>query len=216
MSAPFRPIADTWLRIVLVAIVAVVGGVPLALWAYMRTPYYDNRAEPVDQPVEFDHRHHVRDDGIPCQYCHYDAWRSPYAGVPATELCMNCHNQIWNDSPLTEPIRQSWFGDRPIVWQRVNQVPDFVFFNHSVHVTRGIGCETCHGRVDLMPKVEQYASMQMGWCLDCHRNPEKYVRPPDYAAVMGYVPPGPQDEVGPQLVRELKLAPPTRCSTCHR
>jgi hypothetical protein len=216
MSAPFRPIADTWLRIGLGAVALVVAGVPLALWGYMRSPLFTDQGEAVDQPIEFDHRHHVRDDGIGCEYCHHDAWRAGPAGVPGTDLCMNCHNQVWNDSPLTEPIRRSWFEGSPIVWNRVNNVPDFVYFDHRAHVTRGVGCETCHGRVDLMAKVEQHATMQMAWCIECHRDPAPYVRPPEHAAVMGYAPAAPQHVLGPQLVEALDLRPPLRCSGCHR
>ncbi len=212
MSAPFRPIADTWLRVGLGATVLVVAGGPVVLWGYMRSPLFTTTGQAVDQPVEFDHRHHVRDDGISCEYCHFDAWRAAPAGVPSTDLCMNCHSQVWNDSPLTEPLRRSWFEDRPIAWNRVHQVPDFVFFDHRAHVTRGVACETCHGRVDLMPRVEQVATLQMGWCLDCHRAPERYVRPPEDVAVMGYTPTIP----GARIVAELDLRPPLRCSGCHR
>src|SRR5579862_9501596 len=133
-------------------------------WVLVRSPYYTGQLDPRDQPVQFDHRHHVRDDGIDCRYCHYDVTRARFAGIPETELCMGCHSQIWNQSPMLEPVRRSFFERRPIRWQRVYALPDFVYFDHSIHIAKGVGCETCHGRVDTMGAVYAANNVQMGWC----------------------------------------------------
>lgn len=137
---------------------------------YVRTPYNTGQLSPLDQPVEFDHRHHTRDDGIECLYCHSAAERSANAGVPTTGVCMGCHNQIWSDSPLLEPVRRSAFSGRPIAWRRVHDLPDFTYFHHGVHIQRGIDCQSCHGDVSRMARAVQVQPLTMGWCLDCHRD----------------------------------------------
>ncbi|HVG28323.1 MAG TPA: cytochrome c3 family protein [Pyrinomonadaceae bacterium] len=129
-----------------------------------------------EQPVQFSHKHHVGDDGIDCRYCHTSVETSSSAGLPPTKTCMNCHSQIYSDSPYLEPVRASWKTNKPIEWTRVHDLPDYVYFNHSIHVNKGVGCSTCHGRVDEMPLVYQAASLQMEWCLQCHREPERYLR----------------------------------------
>ena len=129
---------------------------------------------------------------------------------------MNCHSQIWSTSPYLEPVRASFRDDKPLQWMRVHDLPDFVYFNHSIHVKKGVGCETCHGRVDRMPLMRQQNSLQMEWCLDCHRNPAQYVRPRDEVFTMGYAPAVAQAELGPQLVEEYKIQSLTSCSVCHR
>lgn len=186
------------------------------LWVLARTPYYTGENAVRDQPVKFDHRHHVRDDGIDCLYCHSGAKTSAYAGVPPASLCMNCHSQIWTDSPELSLVRTSFYTDTPIRWNRVNAVPDFVFFNHSIHVAKGVGCVTCHGRVDEMGLVFQARRLSMGWCLDCHRAPEKFLRPPDQVTSMEWVPAGPQIELGRRLKKTLAVNPSVECTGCHR
>jgi hypothetical protein len=186
------------------------------LMAWVRSPLSTGQGEPVDQPVAFDHRHHVRDDGIDCRYCHYDVARSRFAGLPETDLCMGCHGQIWANSPPLEPVRNSAFAERPIHWRRVTLLPDFVYFDHAIHVTKGVGCESCHGRVDLMAKVYAAAPVNMGWCLDCHRHPERHLRPPESVTVQGYEPAEPQEVLGPRLVKEQRVSPPVHCTGCHR
>lgn len=200
-----------------VVTVATLVGLPIALLVYVRTDYITDRRKQVEQPVQFDHRHHVLDDGIDCLYCHYLADRSPWAGVPPTELCMNCHGQIWHDAPILEPVRESFFHDRPIPWRRVNGVADFVFFSHEVHVHRGVGCATCHGRVDRMPAVFAQETLTMRWCLECHRHPERYIRPLDRITDMDWNP-GPADQlrIGTELKEQLSIVPPTNCTACHR
>ncbi|AKU90254.1 cytochrome c3 family protein [Vulgatibacter incomptus] len=217
MRPLFPPWANSALWAGTILLLAAVLGLPVAVMVYMRTPYVTDRLKEVEQPVQFDHRHHVMDDGIDCLYCHYLADRSPWAGVPPTELCMNCHAQIWNDAPLLEPVRESFFSGRPIKWLRVNGVPDFVFFNHAVHVHRGVGCATCHGRVDQMAAVHAAAPLQMQWCLECHRKPERFLRPLDKITDMEWqLPPDQQLLLGRELKEKLSIIPPTSCTGCHR
>lgn len=186
------------------------------LLVYVRSPYATGQHNPPGQPVKFDHRHHVRDDGIPCLYCHDGAERGAYAGVPPTSLCMNCHSQVWTRSPEVAPVRASYFDDRPIAWARVNVLPDFVFFNHSIHVAKGVGCVSCHGRVDLMAEVHQEESLSMGFCLKCHRHPEDRLRPRDRVTDMEWKPDVPQATLGHRLVAEYGVKPTTDCTGCHR
>ena len=169
-----------------------------------------------EQPVPFSHKHHVGDDGIDCRYCHTSVETSAFAGIPPTKTCMNCHSQLWNTAPILEPVRASFRDDKPLHWTRVHDLPDFVYFNHSIHIKKGVGCETCHGRVDRMPLMLQKNSLQMEWCLNCHRNPENYVRPRSEIFTMGYKPAEPQSVLGPRLVKQYAIKGNTSCSTCHR
>src|SRR5262245_47040068 len=157
----------------------VVGGGLWLLLEINRSPWVTQADEAREQPVPFSHQHHVAGMGIDCRYCHTSVETSAVAGVPPTKTCMNCHSQIWADSPTLEPVRASFRTDQPIVWNRVHDLPDFVYFDHSAHVNRGVGCTTCHGRVDRMPLVYQESSLLMEWCLACHRQPERFVRPQD-------------------------------------
>jgi len=158
----------------------------------------------------------VGDDGIDCRYCHTSVETSAFAGIPPTKTCMNCHSQLWNTAPILEPVRASFRDDKPLHWIRVHDLPDFVYFNHSIHVKKGMGCETCHGRVDQMPLMLQKNSLQMEWCINCHRNPENYVRPRSEIFTMGYKPAEPQSVIGPRLVKQYAIKGNTSCSTCHR
>lgn len=211
--APLPRWSDSLLRLTLLVGALTVVGVPTLLMAWVRTPGQDDVGVAIDQPIAFDHRHHTRDDGIRCLYCHHEAERAPTAGVPDTALCMGCHNQIWNESPQTAPIRESWELGQPIAWRRVTRLPDFVFFDHSAHVSRGVGCETCHGRVDRMAAVYKVEAMRMDWCVDCHRDPAPHLRPASRIDAMGL----PSDPTrGRRLARELGVRPPTTCTGCHR
>lgn len=203
-----------WLGIGL--LVAATLGTPAFCIGWARTPYATGQEQPLEQPVKFDHRHHVRDDGIDCLYCHGDAQRSRYAGVPSTSLCMNCHSQIWTDSPNLELVRTSYFTGTPIVWRRVNAMPDFVFFDHSAHVNKGVGCVTCHGRVDQMAQVYAASPLTMRWCLACHRDPAAHLRPLDKITAMEWTPREPQSRVGAELAKSLGVRSLTDCTTCHR
>src|SRR6185436_3988405 len=168
------------------------------------------------QPVQFSHKHHVGDDGIDCRYCHTTVETSAFAGIPPTKTCMNCHSQLWSNSPYLEPVRESWRTGKPIIWTRVHDLPDFVYFNHGIHVNKGVGCSTCHGQVDRMPLMMQEKSLQMEWCIDCHRNPEQYVRPREAVFSVDYTPPSDQTELGKRLVAQYQIQKLTSCSTCHR
>ena len=169
-----------------------------------------------DQPVPFSHAHHVAGIGIDCRYCHTSVEFSATAGIPPTKTCMNCHSQIWNQSPALEPVRASFRSGQSIEWTRVHDLPDFAYFNHSAHVSKGVGCTTCHGPVDRMPLMWQYSSLQMEWCLDCHRAPEKYVRPKEEVFSVAWQPPPDQIEQGRALVKAYGIQTRTSCSACHR
>lgn len=192
MASLFPRWSSTAFAIALVT--ASVGGVAFAVYpmVYVRSPYGNGLYRPVEQPVEFDHRHHVRDDGIPCLYCHDGADSGEHAGIPETSVCMGCHGQIWTGSELLAPVRASYFSERGISWRRVYDIPDFVYFHHGVHVRNGIACESCHGSVQDMARVYRANSFTMDFCLSCHRHP-----------------PGMPDQG-----RELTLL--TTCTACHR
>lgn len=211
MSALFSRRSNRALAAACAGLAGIVVAIPTCLMVGARTPYGTGQFRPMAQPVAFDHRHHVRDDGIDCRYCHDLAWRSPYAGVPPTERCIGCHAQIWNQSPLLAAVWESHRTGRPIEWVRVHRLPDFVYFDHSVHVRAGVGCESCHGRVDRMARVYQVASLQMDWCLDCHRDPDPHLRPPARVTDMGLPPAD-----GTLLARRSGVEPGTDCTTCHR
>jgi hypothetical protein len=196
---------------------AGIVGIPLLLMLLVRSPYATGQDDQKAQPIKFDHRHHVRDDGIDCRYCHDGVTRSAYAGVPATSVCMGCHTQVWPSSPELLALRNSYFRGEKLSWTRVNALPEHVFFNHSIHVAKGVGCESCHGRVDLMGQVYQVESLSMGWCLDCHRNPVGHLRPPEEVTRMGWSPaPRTQEEIGREIQAKYDVHPTTDCSGCHR
>jgi len=219
MSQVFPKSANAWSKASIMAVVFVLLGLGLVVLTIQRSDFVTSANRFVEQPVQFSHQHHAGGIGIECRYCHTSVEVSPSAGIPPTKTCINCHSQIWNTSPYLEPVRASFRDDKPLNWTRVHDLPDFVYFNHSIHVRKGVGCETCHGRVDRMPLMLQKSSLQMEWCLDCHRDPAKYVRPRDQVTTMGYVPAEAQSVVGPRLVSEYKIADKenlTNCSVCHR
>ena len=191
----------------------------LGMWLLLevnRTPYVTNAGVARIQPVQFSHQHHVGGLGLDCRYCHTSVEKAAVAGIPPTKTCMNCHSQIWSTSPELEPVRESFRTGKSLEWIRVHDLPEFAYFNHSAHVNKGVGCSTCHGRVDRMPLVWQEKSLQMEWCLECHRSPEKFVRPQSEVFNAAYEPPADQIEQGRKLVQEYGLKPRTSCSTCHR
>ena len=216
MPQIFRRSANTLSKVSLFGVLSLVGGLILLAMVLGRSAYVTRANEFVEQPIQFSHLHHVTDDGIDCRYCHTSVETSPFAGIPPTKTCMNCHSQLFATEPILEPVRASFRDDKPLHWIRVHDLPDFVYFNHSIHVKKGMGCETCHGRVDQMPLMQQVNTLQMEWCLNCHRNPEQYVRPREAVFTMGYVPEGNQLEIGRKLVQEYKIQSLTTCSTCHR
>jgi len=208
-----------------IAKVSIFGGVfilSFLVWALyeLQASSYNTRAFVArEQPVQFSHKHHAGDDGIDCRYCHTTVENSAFAGIPPVKTCMNCHSQLFADSAYLAIVRESFKNDEPIRWTRVHDLPDFTYFNHSIHVNKGVGCSTCHGRVDQMPLTWQVASLQMEWCLQCHRNPAAYIRPRDQVFNMEWQPPPNQIEAGKKLVEQYHIQSPnviTSCSTCHR
>lgn len=200
----------------LLAIPAIaIGG----LMVYVRSPYVTNQQKPYEQPIEFDHRHHAGDERIDCRYCHWTVEKAPSAGIPSTTVCMSCHAQVWNKSPYLTEVRKAFFSDQGIPWVRVHNLPDFVYFNHSIHVAKGVGCVTCHGRVDQMGAITQYAPLTMGWCIDCHRDPKPNLRPQEFITSMTWTPPANKAEaakLAETLYTENNVHSRTSCSTCHR
>ncbi|SRR5579864_7725358 len=216
MSQVFHHSTNTLSRVSIFGGIFIVGFLVWA-WAELNASHYSTRAKvPVDQPVPFSHEHHVGGLGIDCRYCHTSVENSSFAGIPPTKTCMNCHSQIWINAPMLEPVRQSFRTDQSLRWIRVHDLPDYVYFNHSIHVAKGVGCTTCHGQIDKMPLTWQENSLQMSWCLDCHRHPEQYVRPKSEVFSVQYQPPPNQIEIGKNLVKEYHIQSLTSCSTCHR
>jgi len=202
--------------------VSVFGGIGIivvlvaTLAAINRSSYVTEVGVARSQPVQFSHKHHVGDDGIDCRYCHTSVEESSFAGIPSTKICMNCHTQIWAESPILEPVRESFRTGKSLEWTRVHNLPGFVYFDHSIHVHKGVGCTTCHGRVDQMPLMWRENTLYMEWCLECHRNPERFVRPREQVFNMDWQPPSDQIVLGQKLVQEYKIAQLTSCSVCHR
>lgn len=197
-----------------------LAGLALAgVFAIARSPYKTDQNIARAQPVQFSHKHHVGDDGIDCRYCHTSVETSAVAGIPPTKTCMNCHSLLFADSQYLEPVRESFKTGKSIEWVKVHRLPDFVYFNHSIHVNKGIGCSSCHGQVNQMPLMWQASSLQMGWCLGCHRDPEANLRPKNQIFSMEWKPAAEQAELGAKLAKEYKIrsvAELTSCSTCHR
>ncbi|MBM3814157.1 MAG: cytochrome c3 family protein [Acidimicrobiia bacterium] len=216
MSQIFHPSANTIAKVSIFGAIFFAGGLLVILNEVNRSPYVTRVGVAREQPVPFSHKHHVGGIGIDCRYCHTAVETSSAAGIPPTETCMSCHSQIWADSPMLEPVRASFRTDRSIEWTRVHDLPGFVYFDHSIHLKKGVGCVTCHGRVDQMPLMYQQNTLNMEWCLDCHRAPEKYVRPREEVFRMDYRPQESQQVIGARLVKEYKIRKLTDCSVCHR
>lgn len=186
------------------------------LLALDRSDYNTGVAAAREQPVMFSHKHHVGGLGIHCAYCHTSVEESAFAGIPPTHTCMSCHSQIWINSPMLEPVRASYRTGESIQWTRIHDLPEYVFFNHSIHVNKGIGCTTCHGNIASMNLTFKAASLQMAWCLECHREPARFVRPRESIYDPYYQPPANQLELGRRLVAEYKVRSLLDCYTCHR
>jgi len=243
MSQIFQRSTNTLSRVTIFGAVFVVAALGWIAMEVQRSPYITYAGVRKPQPVPFSHQHHVSGLGIDCRYCHTSVETSSFAGIPPTKTCMNCHSQIWTNAELLEPVRASYRSGESLQWTRVNQLPDFVFFNHSIHINKGVGCNTCHGPVDRMPLMYQQESLQMEWCLGCHRDPGKNLRPRDQVFNMRYQPPSPADPVsvdgktftdqealGAFLITDYKIrvrklmtsdgqrsvSDITSCSTCHR
>jgi hypothetical protein len=234
----FHPSTNTISKLSIVTAVLAVPLLGVATFAFNMS-YGINLRAPLDQPVPFSHKHHVGDDGIDCRYCHTSVDKGSFAGVPPTQTCMTCHSQIWTDSPLLEPIRESFRTGRSVQWARVHDLPDFAYFNHSIHIKKGVGCVTCHGRVDQMPLTYKQNTLAMSWCIDCHRRPQRYLRPKERVFDMRWKPERAEEKAtvtleGGATPDDTKLGKSTRlvkvgkntyhilseyqmtsCSTCH-
>jgi hypothetical protein len=220
MTQIFHPSTNTISRVSIFGALFFLLGLLIVVYMIFRSPYVTGVNVALDQPVPFSHEHHVRGLGIDCRYCHTSVEKSSFAGLPPTETCMTCHSQIWTESPMLEPVRTSMRTNTPIRWNRVHDLPDYVFFNHSIHVQKGVGCVSCHGQVDEMPLTWKAEPMTMEWCLGCHRNPEKHLRPTSEVFNMSWVPPKDKDQIalGRELIEKHQI-PVQRlsdCYTCHR
>ena len=218
MPQLFETRANAIARGTLIAVPLVVLGGWAALFAFARSDFWTGVHSPVEQPVPFSHQHHVAGLGIDCRYCHTSAETSPFAGIPPTETCMTCHSQVWKDAPVLQPLRNSWQTATPIKWTRVYDLPDYAYFDHSIHVDKGVACATCHGQVNEMPLTWKTNALYMRWCLDCHRQPEKFLRPINEVVQMNYHSPPNQYAIGQQLIlaNHVHTAGLEDCYTCHR
>jgi hypothetical protein len=216
MAQIFHRSTNTIAKVSIFAGLMAVGGLITGAYTTDRGHFITDVGVAKDQPVPFSHKHHVTDDGIDCRYCHTSVETSHYAGIPATEICMSCHSQIWTNAAILEPVRASFRTGDSLQWTRVHDLPDFVYFNHSIHVNKGMGCATCHGRIDLMPLTYKVNTLYMNWCLECHREPEKFIRPREEVFNMAYQPPANQLEFGRMLAEKYHVQKLTDCYTCHR
>ena len=215
MSQIFRPSTNTLARVSIYGAVFFAAILAWVLVVLNRSSLATRQGIVLEQPVPFSHDHHVAGLGISCLYCHSSVEESAFAGMPASATCINCHKLIWNDSPMLEPVRASFRSGQPIAWTRVNDLPDFVYFDHSIHIAKGIGCASCHGRVDQMPLLHQAESLQMEWCLECHRDPEKHIRPRAEIFNLAWEADD-QATLGARLVDEYHVQSKMSCSICHR
>lgn len=215
MSQIFKPSTNTLAKVTLFGAIFILLVSVWILVSLNRSAYATRQTIIRAQPVPFSHDHHTEAMGISCLYCHTSVEESAFAGIPPTATCMNCHKLIWNDSPMLEPVRESLRTGEPIRWARVNDLPDFVYFNHSIHIAKGMGCVSCHGRVDKMPLLRQAVSLQMEWCLDCHRSPQDFVRPRSEIYNMEWEAED-QAALGARLVEEYEIESLLSCSVCHR
>jgi hypothetical protein len=215
MSQLFHRSANSWAKASLLLVGGIVGVGALVFYVVYNSPYVTEHMVTREQPIPFSHKHHVTDLGIDCRFCHGTVESSPFAGIPPVKTCMTCHSQIWTHAPMLEPVREAYRTGQPIRWNRVNWVPDYVYFNHSIHVAKGVACVTCHGPVGDMPLTWKAKSLQMRWCLECHRNPAKFVRPPAEVFSTTWKPTEDQKELGEWLVKTNHIKKLTDCYTCH-
>lgn len=219
MPQIFSPRTNTFARLSILAILLGVLIITGALAWWLHSSAFTKVGVAIQQPIPYSHALHVGALGLNCRYCHDTVDQSSFADLPPSETCMSCHSQIAVNSPNIAPIAQSYESGQPIQWVRVNQLPGFVYFNHEIHVNKGVGCETCHGRVDQMNQVAKAHTFYMSWCLECHENPQKYLRPVENVYDMGYVPSQDQATLGAQLVKDYNIRSTfelMNCSTCHR
>lgn len=218
MPQLFPRYANTLARASIMTLVLALVGLGLLGYGCVRSSYATGVSTHVDQPIPFSHKHHVSGLGLDCRYCHTSVETSTFAGMPSTHTCMTCHSQVWTDSPTLAPVRDSLSTDTPIAWNRVYELADFVYFDHRVHVAKGVGCTTCHGPIEQMPLVAGASPMRMQWCLECHRSPERFLRPREEVFNVDWIPPANQRELGQRLMREYRIPGHglDNCSVCHR
>ena len=205
-----------------VARLSIVGGVVVGgsflgiLLNINRLDYVSDVNNPKEQPIPFSHKHHITGIGIDCRYCHTTVEETAFAGIPPTETCMTCHSMLWEEAPILEPVRASFRDNEPLQWTRIHDLPDFVYFKHDIHISQGIGCQSCHGQVDQMPLMMKANTLNMEWCLECHRDPAQQIRPRAEVFNMTWRPVD-QDVEGPKLVKEygVRTSQLTDCSICH-
>jgi hypothetical protein len=219
MPQIFHPSANTLSRLTIFGAMALALGALILNYLLLRSPYQTDVRVIRPQPVPFSHEHHVSGLGIDCRYCHTSVETSAFAGLPPTHTWMTCHSQIWASSPILEPVRASLAENKPLVWSRVHDLPDFVYFHHAIHIQKGVGCVTCHGRIDQMPLTWKEESLTMEWCLSCHREPERFLREKSEIVRMDLALSNQEQlERGRDLVRRnhIEVDRLTNCSVCHR
>jgi hypothetical protein len=218
MAQIFHPSTNTVSKLSIFGAVFFLAALLWLFAAISRSSYVTQTEVAREQPVPFSHKHHVSGLGIDCRYCHTSVEEVAFAGIPSTKTCMTCHSQIWADSSMLEPVRESFRTDKSIEWTRVHDLPGFVYFNHSIHVKKGIGCVSCHGQVEQMPLMWKAHSLDMEWCLECHRQPERFVRPREHVFRTDWHPEGEQLALGQVLVQQYHIDKTklTNCSICHR
>ena len=218
MAQIFSPAADTWLRLFMLGSLTLFAGGTVGIVGFARSGYVTSTDFRPRQPVPFSHRHHSGELGIDCRYCHSGVETGPQAGLPPTTTCMTCHSQIWTNASMLAPIRQSLTNDKTIVWTRVAKLPDYVFFRHDIHIAKGVGCESCHGRIDTMALTYRAKSFTMQFCLDCHRDPAPNLRPRDRITDMNWKPPADARVAGEAIVahEHIRVGELTHCYVCHR
>ena len=207
-----------WAAKLSILFLLALAGLALAILLNInRLDYVSHVGLAKDQPVPFSHKHHVTGMGIDCRYCHTSVEESAFAGIPPVETCMTCHSLVWTEAPLLEPVRAAWRDEVPLQWTRVHDLPDFVYFRHDIHIAKGIGCNSCHGPVDQMPLMYKENTLNMEWCLECHREPEREIRPREQVFDVTWSPPADQERIGPRLVEDydVQVSQLTDCSVCH-
>jgi len=216
MPQIFHPSTNTFSKVSIFGAVFVLGGSLWGLAVVNRSDYATRAHVAREQPVPFSHKHHAGELGIDCRYCHTTVEQTAYANIPPSQTCMNCHAQIWSDSAMLEPVRSSFRNDRPIAWTKVYDLPDYVYFNHSIHIAKGVGCVSCHGRVDQMNLIYQKPTLFMEWCLECHRNPAPNLRPRSEVFNMSWQPPADEPNLGAELMAAHDVHGRQDCTACHR
>jgi len=228
MPQIFHRSFNTISKVTMFGAVFILAALGWVVWVLARSSYVTNAGVTSEQPVPFSHEHHVSKLGIDCRYCHTGVEDSSFAGMPPTKTCMNCHSQIWVGSEMLAPVRNSYQDEKSLRWKRIYNMPGFVYFDHHIHIHKGVGCASCHGRIDEMPFTYQVPSLLMEWCLDCHRKPENHLRPRGQVFNMKWQASDERDEsgrpyeqqaLGHRLAKEYAVRPPdeiTSCSVCHR